>query len=52
MRKSNDSIRNGSPVGIGVSVTPNAQMSGPVNWQHQVSGFDTVDFGIYVNWNR
>lgn len=52
MRRNKPWIGNESSCGIGESVTPNAQMSAPVKWQHQVSGFDTVDFGIYVNWNR
>lgn len=38
-------------LGMGESVTPHAQMSEPVNWEHLTSGIDTLDVGIRVNWS-
>ncbi len=44
--------------GMGLSVTPHALFlqpirppTSPVSWQPLISGFDTLDLGVYVLWN-
>ncbi|MEM7682847.1 MAG: hypothetical protein AAF288_12895 [Planctomycetota bacterium] len=36
--------------GMGVSVTPHAQVTGPRDFRFLGAGYDTLDLGLYVDW--
>jgi len=41
-----------TPLDLAVSVTRQVQISGPSSWKHLVCGVDSLDLGLYVQWNH
>lgn len=42
----------GNLLDLAVPVTRQVQISGPPSWKHLVSGVDSFDLGLYVQWNQ